>query len=705
MAGRAGREGQQLGNYKLLRLLGIGGFADVYLGEHLYLKSQAAVKVLHTVLAEEDMEGFLVEARRLVSLRHPHIVRVLDFAIQEQVPFLVMEYVPNGSLRTRYPKGSRLPLEIIVSYVRQVADALQYTHDKKLVHRDVKPENILLRTNDEIVLSDFGIAAISHATGSLILQGQAGTPAYMAPEQIHKLPRPASDQYALGIVVYEWLCGTRPFDGSSMSVIYQHLQTPPPPLCQHIPTIPPILDEVVLKALSKSPHDRYDTVQDFAAVLEQAYQQVKHSDLAKPSVLTSSQDPTTAPLSLPSVDLENPPLRMAPSSPRTAIANLSTYTLEEQGGNPSVSGIMSSPSFETPTTISRRIPRRQVFLGLGLAGLAITGAGLTWLVSSRISPPSFPKRQSPIPVPPVGTLLYTYRGHTNGVAGIAWSPDGNRIASASTDKTVQVWNAANGGHSYTYRGHVADVWAVAWSPDGQHISSASNDGIVQVWNAANGSQIYTFRGHTDAVSAVAWSPDSKHLASSSRDHTVQIWSMTTGANVFTYRKHADWVHAVAWSPDGTRIASGSDDTTIQVWNVSDGNRILTYQGSSGISTVSWSPGGLFIASGANGQYIISEDYTVVYVWNATNGTNLFAYRGHSEPLNSVVWSPDGKHIASASWDRTIQIWNSTDGMHIFTYREYLHDQYTSIFALAWSPDGQRIASGGNDSTIRIWRAT
>src|SRR5438552_13863715 len=140
---------QRLGNYRLIRLLGHGGFADVYLGEHIYLGTQAAIKVLDTQLTSDEIEQFRQEARTIAQLEHLHIVRVLDFGVEGQKPFLVMTYVPDGSLRQRYPRGTHLPLEKIVLYIRQVADALQFAHDEKLIHRDVKPENMLLKRNDE----------------------------------------------------------------------------------------------------------------------------------------------------------------------------------------------------------------------------------------------------------------------------------------------------------------------------------------------------------------------------------------------------------------------------------------------------------------------------------------------------------------------------------------------------------------------------
>lgn len=146
------RVGEQLGNYRLIRLLGQGGFADVYLGEHLHLGTHAAIKVLHTRLAPDDLEGFRNEARTIARLEHPHIVRVLEFGIEAGVPFLVMSYAPNGSLRQRHSKGVPLPLSTIVSYVRQIADALQYAHDEKVIHRDVKPENMLVGRRHEVLL-------------------------------------------------------------------------------------------------------------------------------------------------------------------------------------------------------------------------------------------------------------------------------------------------------------------------------------------------------------------------------------------------------------------------------------------------------------------------------------------------------------------------------------------------------------------------
>jgi serine/threonine protein kinase len=269
----ANRVGQQLGNYRLIRHLGRGGFADVYLGQHLRLGTQAAIKVLHTQLAShDDVEEFEKEAWMIAHLRHPHIVRVLDYNVEEDTPFLAMDYAVGGSLRRRHPTGTRLPFPTIISYVKQIADALQYAHDQRIIHRDVKPENMLIGEHDTLLLSDFGIAIAAQSSRYQNTQDMSGTMAYMAPEQIQGHPRPASDQYALGIVVYEWLSGNSPFHGSMTEIIAQHLAVQPPLLQETLPSIPSNIEQVVLMALEKDPRKRFQSVKEFATALEQASQ-------------------------------------------------------------------------------------------------------------------------------------------------------------------------------------------------------------------------------------------------------------------------------------------------------------------------------------------------------------------------------------------------------------------------------------------------
>lgn len=272
---------QQWGDYRLIRLLGHGSFAEIYLGEHIRLGMRAAVKILRASLSDDAARSFQREAQIIAEFAHPHIVRLLDFDVQDGRPFLVLEYAPYGSLNQKYPRGTQLPLPVVVEYVSQVASALHYAHEKKLVHRDVKPENMLVGRQGTILLSDFGIATIAHSSLSMDTQEAQGTLAYMAPEQIEGHPRPASDQYALGIVAYKWLSGSLPFQGSSSEIIAQHLAMIPRSLREHAPQISEEVEQVIQKAVTKNPRERFSDVLAFASALQQASQTIQ--PVARPS--------------------------------------------------------------------------------------------------------------------------------------------------------------------------------------------------------------------------------------------------------------------------------------------------------------------------------------------------------------------------------------------------------------------------------------
>src|SRR6266704_627541 len=197
--------GQQVGEYRLLHQIGKGSFGAVYLAKYLHGNSHAAVKLLRLQLtSREDLKDFLNEARTMMRLRHPHIVPLLDFGLtRDDTPYLVMEYAAGGTLQQRCPKGTKLPFQTIDSYVSQLASAMQYAHDHRVIHRDVKPGNVLLRADGTLLLSDFGIAKVLEQSSLVSLQTQVGTPAYMPPEQSRGKPCSASDQYSLAVMVYE----------------------------------------------------------------------------------------------------------------------------------------------------------------------------------------------------------------------------------------------------------------------------------------------------------------------------------------------------------------------------------------------------------------------------------------------------------------------------------------------------------------------
>lgn len=338
---------------------------------------------------------------------------------------------------------------------------------------------------------------------------------------------------------------------------------------------------------------------------------------------------------------------------------------------------------------------RRQFLA-GLAGLAITGSGIAWFALSQRS--KAPPYATPVPL---GTVLYTYRGHSDLVLAVTWSPDSKRIASASADKTVQVWDARDGGQIYKYPGHGDFVYAVAWSPDGTRIASGSSDGTAQVWDPADdGRRISTYHGHANAelgVQSLAWSPDGTRIASGGSDGTVQVWYAADGGQISTHTGHAYGENAIAWSPhDGKYIAFGSSDTTVQVWDATDGTLVNTYRGHSNlVRAVAWSPDGKYIASG-------SRDHTM-QVWKAVDSTLINIYHGHTFWVEGVAWSPDGKRIVSGSWDTTVRVWNAVNGQQVYIYTGHSDP----VNAVKWSPDGTLIASGSGapgHGAVQVWGA-
>lgn len=656
------REGQQLGHYYLLRLLKQNEMFEVYLGEHIYLHTQAAIKVLRIQLSDSDLELFLSKARVIANLVHSNIVRLLDFGVQGTTPFLVVSYAPHGTLRNLHPIGTPLAVASIISYVEQIAMGLQYAHERQLMHLNVSPENMLLGTNNAVLLSDFSTTFINSLSSQKEIE-MVNSMRYAAPEQILGRPTPSTDQYALGAVVYEWLCGTPLFRGSYQEIAYQHLHSSPQPLYKKIPAILPEVEEVVLRALAKAPQQRFANVQIFAHALEKAHQL---------EVLTVRRYPfKPQPQSL------LPPTQPIPPSK----LNSSSYT-------------QISPK--------SRVSRRTLVIGL-LGAVGLTGAGgITWMLHSAGQhktdiPPTSLAVSSPI----LGTPIYTYRNHLLGLNAVAWSPDGMRIASGSLDQTVQIWDAPTGGDILYYRGHSSSVFAVTWSPDGKYIASGG-DRRVLVWESATGHTIFNYGGHPHGVYAVAWLPHGTRIASAGtndNDHaTVQVWDATTGGHIATYDNNATLIYSVAWSPDGKRIAATSSngfttngDNTVVVWDVDTGNLAFAYRGhSSTVRGIAWSPDGMRIAS------VSSE----VHVWNATTGKHVLIYRGHALGVLTVGWSPDGRHIATGSADRTVQVWNASTGHLVYTY----HGHDAVVTTLAWSPNGQLIASGSADKTVQVWQA-
>lgn len=281
--------GHRLGQYYLVRWIGRGGFADVYEASDRFLRRRVAIKVLHARFTQEQYDAFRNEGILLAQLNHPNIVRIIEFNVHHNIPYLVMELATKGTLSQRHPVGQQLSLDLVSEYVRQIANALEYIHTFRggMAHLDVKPENMLIAEDGRILLNDFGIA--SFLKKNALRSGQCvGTVYYMAPECLEGKASFASDQYALAVVVYSWLAGTYPFDGTTGEIIRQHINADPPLLSNIRPDIPLAVEQVIRQGMAKKPEDRFESTREFGLALEAARYVTFLPDLSPPPSIVES---------------------------------------------------------------------------------------------------------------------------------------------------------------------------------------------------------------------------------------------------------------------------------------------------------------------------------------------------------------------------------------------------------------------------------
>jgi len=289
-----------------------------------------------------------------------------------------------------------------------------------------------------------------------------------------------------------------------------------------------------------------------------------------------------------------------------------------------------------------------------------------------------------------GKLLYSVRAHSEPVLGVDFSPDGRFFASASADSTIRIWKPRNKKPEQTIKGHNGKVNCLAYSPNGKLIASAGDDKTVRLWQLPKGTQEHSFEGHTGSVNYVVFSPDGKILASAGNDQKIYLWNVATRKLSKTLLGNKDGILSVAFSADGSLLASASYDRTVRIWNVKTGQLLLTFGHQAFVYGVAFAH---------KSPQLVSVGYDkIAKVWNLGTSRKLISLRGHKGTVYAVTYSSDGSLLASAGWDKTIRIWDPKTGR----LKAVLRGHKDIIDDLALSPDATRLASACRDKTIRIW---
>jgi outer membrane protein assembly factor BamB len=566
MVDQQSRIGQQIGEYRLLNRLGRGSFGLVYLAEHIHDGSQAAVKLLQLQLTRyEDLKGFLTEARTM-RLHHPHIVTLLDFGLShENIAYLVMEYATGGSLRNRHPSGTPLPLETINTYVAQLASALQYAHDHHVIHRDIKPQNILLRADDSLLLSDFGMAEVMEQSHVVTRSGLIGTPAYMAPEQSQGKPKPASDQYALAVLVYEWLTGRVPFQGSPQEVVEQHRLDMPPSLQKLRPELPPQVVQVVSQALAKKPGHRFDTVEQFAEALQIALARSLSTKLAARMHIMPSMTP------------------------------------------PSTPSVSSSHIPMSPHSRQRKLPSHiwLVILTCLILLVGVGGMG-TWILL---------KQQHPQTITTVGKTSVATNSYDSAIAtkGIQFGFDTQHTRNNPYEQIISPSNASQLSKLWSFQ---ADLF-IRSSPAVANglIYFGSDDHNLYALNASNGQKRWNFLTSDAIKSSPAIANGLVYFGSN--DHRLYALDASTGQKIWSFQTG----EAIKSSPTVANglVYVGSADNSLYALDASTGQKHWSFQTNGAINS---SP------AVANGFVYFGSADNSLYALDASTGQKHWSFQAN-----------------------------------------------------------------------------
>jgi serine/threonine protein kinase len=629
-----------VGPYVLLELLGEGGMGRVYKARHRRLERIVALKVINPadVSQSDAVRRFQREAKAIARLRHPNIVLLYDADEINGLHFLALEYVRGVDLHKLLVRRGPLDVPEACDYVRQAALGLQHAHERGLVHRDVKPANLLLTHDaggddggdDEapaddwrggvIKILDLGLARFINLGADaekLSVDGFVlGTPDYLAPEQALDSSRVdiRADIYSLGCTFYELLTGQAPFAMvSGAQKLVAHIQDEPPSLRTLRAGLPAEVVQVVARMMAKDQAERFQTPSQVAQAL---------ADLAAPG-----SGPATG-------------HRM----PFSAAEHVTPSGVDQTGVIRFKAPRAAGPGLfgESPRELLEHVAPVLCAAFSPDGRYALTGGEDPALCLWDMNDARKVRRLA---------------GHDDAVVAVAFAPDSRHAVSAGRDRAVLLWDVEAGRPVGRLRGLTADVLCVAFSPDGRLLLTGGQDMTVALWDSRQQKRLQQLGGlvrgrHFAAVTSVQFTADGLRALSSSLDGTVRMWNLKTGAELHCFEGHKGAVNAVAVSPGGLHLVSGGADKLVRHWGLVSGEELGRYAGhTTGVRAVAFSP---------DGRHVVSADDHTLRAWELATGRETFRSRDDAQAILCMAVSPDGRQALTGGRDAFLCLWKKNE---------------------------------------------